>query len=425
MTRPIPEFQIITVQKGFGNDAQRITTQVAEIQCAHTDAELLKKIFTSKMYMERCIYRFIPEGILQVHGATLYRNILVAHNRFMNGQKTIPIENLTEDALFALANDDMATIEVLLVEGNNGHMKEAKILIHRTSTKGRWLVACSAAFIEKTRAHISYILTSVLPMLVKTNGKDNTERYYFDNTKPNIAGRPVLGTEMSDCFDTFATSFANPQNDMSDEIIDLTDREAQAYKKRRTGILSYAEMAQSNKTAKAPVKPTAPESLTVEKIQAVIASEIAKQLVITNANIGAKFDILDKSVKQLDDKLAEHTEEIDHQIHMLSDKQEEKMFKNFEKITAAFTVQGDVMASNLNDFVNNQLASMATQTAIQIKTLEDKTAKAFSDLQQELFPRTRNRTGADTTADNNTPHPAATPGPATTDTTMSVCGPDE
>ena len=205
----LPEFQIITAQKGYGNDAQRITTQVAEIQCAQPDAELLKKIFTSKAYMDKCNYRFIPEGILQVHGASIYKNILVAHNRFMNGQKTIPIENLTDDALFILANNDMETIEVQLKEGTKGHMKEAKILIHRTSTAGRWLVACAAAHIEKTRAHISYVLTSVLPSLVKSNGRNETERYYFANTTPNIVGRPVLGPEMNACFSSIATSFAN------------------------------------------------------------------------------------------------------------------------------------------------------------------------------------------------------------------------
>ena len=121
----VPEFQLITTQKGYGNDAQRITTQVAEIQCAQPDAEFLKKIFTSTQYTDYCDYRFIPEGILQVHGPTLYKNILVAHNRFMNGQKTIPVENLTDDVLFVLANDDVETIEVLLKEGNKGHMKEA------------------------------------------------------------------------------------------------------------------------------------------------------------------------------------------------------------------------------------------------------------------------------------------------------------
>ena len=423
---PVPEFQLITTQKGYGNDAQRITTQVAEIQCAQPDAEFLKKIFTSKQYTDYCDYRFIPEGILQVHGTALYKNILVAHNRYMNGQKTIPIENLTEDALFVLANNDMATVEVLLREGNNRHMADAKILIHRTSTKGRWLVACAAMHIEKTRKHISYVLTSVLPMLVKTNGRNDTERFYFENNPPNIVGRPVIGSDMSACFDTIATTFANPQGDGCDEIIELTDREPQAYKKRRTAVQSYAEMAQKNAT-KVTTQPTGTTTatLTVEKIQAVIASEIAKQLVITNANIGSKLDTLEQSVKKLDDKLAEQVDEIDVKIHLLADEQEDKMRANFATIAAAFKVEQQKGHIELAEEVTNQFAAMQTQNIQRMKVLEDKSTAALWKLQQELFPRAKNRMEIDDPATNFTPQPAVTPGSAATDTSMSVCGPDE
>ena len=234
---------------------------------------------------------------------------------------------------------------------------------------------------------------------------------------------------MKACFSSIATSFANPQNDMCDEIIDLTDREAQAYKKRRTGIMSYAEASQKTTATNNPTAPPAPAAtgtLTVEKIQAVIASEIAKQLATTNTNIDAKFDMIEQTVEKLNEKLDENAEELEAQIHLFASETEEKMFKNFEKITTAFAAQGEVMNVNLNEHINNQMAVMATQNAINLKTLEEKTAKAFSELQMQLFPpHTRNRPVVNTTVHNNTPHPAVTPGSAATDTQMSVDGQDE
>ena len=243
---------------------------------------------------------------------------------------------------------------------------------------------------------------------------------------------------MSACFETLATTFANPQADMCEEIVDKIDREAQAYKKRHTSAQSYAEIAQKWKTtqqATTQQKGTT-EPLTVDKIQAVIASEIAKQLTITNANIGSKFDSLEKSVKDLDDKLDDQAADQDNQLQMLSDEQDAKMLQSFDKIANQFTAQQNelkahlhnentVLATNLNEYVNNLFASMSTQNARSLKEMEANTAKSFADFKSELFPRTRNRTDETGTPHSNQPQPAVTPGSASTDTTMSVDGQDE
>ena len=116
----------------------------------------------------------------------------------------------------------------------------------------------------------------------------------------------------------------------------------------------------------------------------------------------------------------EQADDIDIKLQLLAEEQDNKMSKSFERIAIGFAQRSDAMGKDLNEYVNNTFAAMATQNELMHK-------KAVEDLRNELFPRARNRMEIDTaTVHNNpTPTPAVTPGTAGSDTMMSECGADE
>ena len=357
----IPEFKIVRMPKAFGNGEDRIKTQVGEIQCAAEDAKALKAIFTSSAYTKKCEFRFIPEGVLQISGPEIYKNILKSQNRFMNGQKTIPIDYLSDDVLHNIIDDNMKSIEEHIIDGAN-EAKEMRIQIHRTSmtkTQGRWLIACAGEYIEKVRVHVHYVLTSVLPMIVKNDPTYSDADYLFGTESPDIAGRPKLEPGMQDCFSTITSEFANKATE------DPNDQEIQAHKKRRTGTVSYAEVTMG-KTATLPTSTltvsTQEPKTTTKEIEGLIASQLAAQLKITKELIQAQDDKMDK-------RFAE---------------QENKTNDKFNQMLTFFQ-------SSQENTLRDMFAAMETRTGEQIALANAPMMELLNKNNEHQYPRAKNR----------------------------------
>jgi hypothetical protein len=422
----IPTYKIVKMPKGFGNDENRVHTQVGEIHCAAEDAKELMKLFTSKEYTKNGEFRFIPEGVLQIHGPIVYKNILIAHNKYLNDIRTIPIEFMNEMALNNLLNDDMQTIKDILINGTNGQMKASKIRIHRTTQtpiSGRWLIACTTANLDKVRSHILYVLTTVFPTMMKENGNNDTSTYYFNNQAPNLAGRPAVDSEMYHCFQNIAAEFANPQTGEDD-----VNLEFQAQKKRRSESSSYADVANlsygygkqnnGNRSTGYAKQNNNENTLTAADIQGLISSQLAKEF--------AAQELRNKST------ISEQNEAFNKKLHILADEQTEKSRLAFVDYNHFFSKtlneRLDNFTTNLDKTIMGICTDFKDENTRLKREMNEQMKRELQAMEERFYPRvhTKNRTDGSMEIDAITqPTPAEPRGHAANDTRMSLSSTQE
>ena len=415
----IPTFKIVKMPKAYGNDDDRIKTQVGEIHCAAADAASLKKAFTSQAYADQGMFPFIPEGILQVHGPDVFKNILLAQNRYLNGQRTIAIENLTEAALELDVDDKGTTIKECITSGPSG--SPLKLEIHRTSNTlitGKWLVSFPNEDAEKARIHINYVLMSIFPMAYKNDGTNNKD-YLFNNAHPTIAGRPNVDPEMNACFQNIAASYGNPQN--GDDAPD--NREIQSHKKRRTdtAITSYAAKANApipaknawNTPAATATTSTAPS---LEAIQTMMEAKFAAQTKVTEDLLTAQSN---RNMHQMNLLADEQNKKLDNQQRIITKFVQEAIHANNKDITKGLN---EHLQETLKINAENLGALLTTQTGSLLQKLEIKMMADMEVMKEQFFSRSRNRMDLD--EDNAySLQPTGNSDQAGGDTTMSPYGP--
>ena len=378
----IPPFKLVRLTKNIGNE-RRIKADVIEVHCDKIHGEELKKIFASPQFAQLTEGRFIPEGTLQIVGETTYRNILIEHNRYTSQIRTIPIENLTVNAMQNLFNNDCQNLEELILNGTTGQYTTLTIRIHRTAAtteKGRWLISFPQQHMSAVKAHLEHITMVIFPKMHKDNGMSNAD-YLCNGAPPGLAGRPTADPHMSSCLSSLTSDFAQIPPEGEDELNQLA-------KKRRTYGMSYAnvlipKMIVSDPT-NAPTGTASTMSLSEDKIQKLMATQF-KQQQTQNKELFADFaratDI------KLDSKLNEFSRNQDAKFDAF-DKSQTTKLTGFTTETYNF-LQGQ--QSNFNEVMQQKFIDTAHE--------QDKKFAAF----QESMAIQLNAT----THINNTPSHAA------------------
>ena len=312
----IPTFKLVRLTKNIGNE-RRVKADVIEVHCDKIHGDELKKIFASPEFDQRTEGRFIPEGTLQIVGETTYRNILLEHNRFTNQTRTIPIDNMTINAMQNLFNDEFKNVEDLIENGTENQYRNMKIRTHRTAStadKGRWLISFPQQHMQAVRAHLEHILMVILPKMITNNGMANAGAYLCNGNPPGIAGRPTVDPHMSTCFSSLSSDFGRSMPEGNDD--DIT----QQPKKRRTYGMSYANVVIPKMIVSEPTNTpngtASTMSLSEDKIHQLITTQFEKNQ-IQNKELFNDF------TKSTDLKLSEKLDEF-------SRKQDTK-FEDFDK----------------------------------------------------------------------------------------------
>ena len=301
-------------------------------------------------------------------------------------------------------------------------MTRLKIQIHRThqtSTIGRWLVAFPSEHMDRVRAHLNYVFTTIFPMMLARNGQNNKDLYYFNGSAPDIAGRPTIDPEMNDCFQTINSDYSsNPQNG-EEENNDQSNNEIHAHKKRRSEK-TYAEM--TNPTAAYANQPNQHNTttnnnsnrtngLTSREMQEIMSSQLEEQ---------------NKATKKL---LAEQSERIDQKLFLLANEQDRKLLEMTERNKQEQINNNGFLSKELSEYVEKMVsqvaATLSANTNQLLKDFEKNTAleirKAFEHADGH-YSRPKNRMEIDTSTQSSPfqPTPAVTPGLAANDTRMSL-----
>ena len=379
----IPPFKLVRLTKSIGNE-KRIKADVIEVHCDKNHGEELKKIFSSPQFAQLTEGRFIPEGTLQIVGEATYRNILIEHNRFTSQIRTIPIENLTVNAMQNLLNNDCKNLEELILHGTTGQYTELEIRIHRTSLttdKGRWLISFPQQHMPAVKAHLEHITMVVFPKMHTDNGMNNSE-YLCNGASPGLAGRPIADPYMSSCLSSLTNDFAQISPEGEEETYQLT-------KKRRTYGMSYAnvlmpKMIVSDPT-NAPSGTASTMSISEDKIQKLIATQFEKQ---QTQNKELFADFARKTDHKLDSKLDEFNRNQDAKFAAFDQTQTLKL-TGFTTETYNF-LQGQ--QNNFNEVMQQKFVDTAQE--------QDKKFAAFQESMAIQLNKTRDN-------NKNTPRHAA------------------
>jgi len=352
----IPEFKLVRLTKSIGNE-NRIKADVIEVHCDKKDAADLKKVFASPQFAELTEGRFIPEGTIVIAGESVYRNILIQHNKFMNNTKTIPLQNLKVEALTGILNTNSDDLYSIIINGASGQYREMKIKLHRTNstnTDGRWLVACAKEHINSVRGHLDHVFSVIFPKMIKESGCNDPERIYLNGNPPGIQGRYTADPAITACYSNLANDFgkALPEDTVLEHQI----------KKRRTYDMSYAAV-------------TMPNTISREPTIAPVAN-------ISNENMLQKMMTkhLEQQNIQQREMFAEFSQKTDKKLEELSRKQEEKL--------TAFTIDQasklDSFAKTTFNFLQDQQSSFNTGMQDKFEDMTKQQDERFTAFQEAM-----------------------------------------
>lgn len=352
----IPEFKLVHLTKSIGNE-NRIKAEVIEVHCDKKDAADLKKVFASPQFAELTEGRFIPEGTIVIAGESVYRNILIQHNKFIDNTKTIPLHNLKLEALTGIINAKNDDLHSIIINGASGQYKEMKIKLHRThstDTDGRWLVACAKEHINSVRGHLDHVFNVIFPQMIKESGCNDPARIYLNGNPPGIQGRYTADPAITACYSNLAHDFGKvlPEDNVLEHQI----------KKRRTYEMSYAAV-------------TMPKTISHEPTMAPTAS-------ISNENMFQQM--MDKHLEQQNiqqrEMFAEFSKKTDQKLEELSRKQDEKL--------TAFTIEQasklDSFAEKTYNFLHDQQSSFNTGMQSKFEDMTKQQDARFASFQEAM-----------------------------------------
>ena len=130
MTSIILVFDIHHKTIGNGNESNRISTTSFDIRCNSKDSSLLKKLLTIYSEDHNNNLTFIPDGLLEMTRAEIYRRQIIFQNNFIVSMAIIPNYGATKTVTTDKVEEQL--LQLARISG----VKET----HLSLNKGRWLV---------------------------------------------------------------------------------------------------------------------------------------------------------------------------------------------------------------------------------------------------------------------------------------------
>ena len=237
-----PSYELVRTIKKFGNQ-ERIESALVYIHCQPDDVDELLGLLSSPEYKNHIKFEheFIPEGILQNTNETTFRNMLKAQNHYISSITTIPIINLSIEAVIDLCDPKTADdLERLFANGINNEFKDHKVTLHKTNrskTEGRWLIATPNTMVDQVRANIDKVIANI-PNMRSFSGNKMGDACYMEEGKPTRTDiRKPANTILGNHYNAIAQKHSNPQSD------DINDAVNNTVKRRRVHAATFAETA--------------------------------------------------------------------------------------------------------------------------------------------------------------------------------------
>ena len=83
----VPAYNMVPSKFRFGNGNNQIDTHAMEIRCNPINTIILKKMFTRISLNNKTRISFMPTGMLQLTGRTIYKKVINTHNEYNTSPK--------------------------------------------------------------------------------------------------------------------------------------------------------------------------------------------------------------------------------------------------------------------------------------------------------------------------------------------------